>query len=79
MEFAAAYFNSTAKNVINHKFGLDKSFQEIFYRIDNWINEGSGWIVKLIESQYINMSTYRPLMESSYEQLPTELRNPLKH
>ena len=28
---------------------------------DNWINEGSGWIVELIESQYINISTYRSL------------------
>ena len=27
----------------------------------NWINEGSGWIVELIESQCINISTYRPL------------------
>ena len=22
----------------------------------NWINEGSGWIVELTESQYINIS-----------------------
>ena len=56
-----AYFNSTTKTVINHKFSLENAFQEILYRIDNWINEGSGWIVELIESQYINISTYRPL------------------
>ena len=49
------------QTVINHKFGLDKSFEEILYRIDNWINEESGWIVELIESQYINISAYRPL------------------
>ena len=35
--------------MINHKFGLNKSFQEILYRIDNWINEGAGWIVELIK------------------------------
>ena len=29
--------------------------------IDNWINEGSGWINEFIESQYVNISTYRPL------------------
>ena len=45
----------------NYKFSLRKSFQEILYRIDNWINEESGWIVELIESQYINISAYRPL------------------
>ena len=45
---------------------------------DNWINEESGWIVKFIESQYINMSTYRPLSGSSYTDLPFELRSPRK-
>ena len=61
--------------MINHKFNLDKSFQEILYRIDNWINERSGWIVELIESQYINVLTYRPLIGSSYIKLPVKLRN----
>ena len=46
--------------------------------IDNWINEGSGWIIELIESQYINISTYRPLSGSSYMDLPVELRSPRK-
>ena len=31
---------------INHKFSLENAFQEFLYRIDNWINEGSGWIVE---------------------------------
>ena len=35
IEFVPVYFNSTTKTVINHRFGLDKSFQEILYRIDN--------------------------------------------
>ena len=43
-----------------------------------WINEGSGWIVESIESQYINISTYRPLSGSSYMDLPVELRSPRK-
>ena len=28
----------------------NRSFQEILYRIHNWINERCGWIVELIES-----------------------------
>ena len=59
--------------MISHKFYLENTFQEILYRIDNSINEGSGWIVKLIESKYINISTYGPLSESSYIKLPAEL------
>ena len=48
------------------------------YKIDNWINEGSGWIVKLIKSQYINVSTYRPLSGSSYIKLLVDLKSPKK-
>ena len=78
IEFSPVYFNLTTKTVINHKFDLDKSFQETLYRIDNWISEGSGWIVESIKSQYINISTFRPLIGSSYIKLPAELRNPKK-
>ena len=42
IEFAPVYFNFTTKTVINSKDDLDKSFQEILYRIDNCITEGSG-------------------------------------
>ena len=38
-EFAFVYFNSATETVINSEYNLDKSFQEILYRIDNWINE----------------------------------------
>ena len=66
IEFSPVYFNSTIKTVINHKFDLGKSFQEILYRIDNWSNEGSSWIVQKIHSQYINISTFRLLSGGSY-------------
>ena len=42
--------------------------------IDVWVNNGSGWIIELIEYQYINISPYRPLLGSSYMDLPVELR-----
>ena len=64
--------------MINHKFSLVKAFQDILYRIDNWINEGSGWVVELIDSQYINISTYRPLSGIFYIELPAELRSSKK-
>ena len=74
IEFRSVYFSLITKIVINDKFSLENAFQEILYRIDNWINEGSGWIVELIESQYINISTYIPLSGSSYIKLPSELK-----
>ena len=78
IEFRPVYFNSATKTVINYKFSLDIAFQEILYRIDNWINGRSGWIVELIESQYIKISTYKPLSGSSYVKLPVKLKSPPK-
>ena len=46
--------------------------------IDAWINERSGWIIESIESQYINISTYKPLLGSSYMNLPIELKKSKK-
>ena len=51
VEFAPVYFNSTTKTVINLKYDLDKSFQRILYRIDNWINEGSGSVTESIDAE----------------------------
>ena len=56
MEFRPVYFNSTTKAVTNHRFDLENAFQEILYRTDNLISKESGWIVELIESQYINIT-----------------------
>ena len=78
IEFAPVYFNPSTKTIINNKFKLENAFQEILYRIDCWINEGSGWIVESIESQYVNISTYRPLLGSSYIDLPIELNGTKK-
>ena len=78
MQFPLVYFSSTAKTVINSKFDFDISFQEILYRIDNWINEGSGWVIESIDAEYINISIYSPLSGSSYIKLPVKLRNSLK-
>ena len=78
IEFAPVYINSVTKTVIDHRFRLENSFQKILYVIDVWINNGSGWNVESIESQYINISTYRPLSGSSYIDLPVELTSPRK-
>ena len=63
------------KLTLDQFISIQNVFQEILYRIDKWINDRSGWIV---ESQYINVSTYRPLSGSSYIKLPVELKSPKK-
>ena len=56
------YFNSATKRVINSdKYMPDISFQVILYRINNQINEGSGWVIKFVDAEYMNISIYSPL------------------
>ena len=50
IEFTPVYFNSSTKKITNNKFELEHVFQEILYKIDAWINKGSGWIIESIES-----------------------------
>ena len=78
IEFAPVYFYSSTKTIINHRYQLDQSFQEVLYRVDAWINKGSGWIIESTEWQYIDISTHRPLVESSYIDLSIELKHPKK-
>ena len=79
IEYSPVYFNSTTKTGINSdEFGLDQSFQEILYRINNWINQGSGWIIELTERFYLNVSSYSLLTGSTYINLPSESQHPMK-
>ena len=48
------------------------------YRIDNWINQGSGWIAESIEGFYLNVSSYSPLIGGTYIELPDELKKSRK-
>ena len=57
---------------------LNASRQEIRNTIGKWISEGSGWTIDRIDNHYINVTTYQPLNESNYVELPKELQNPAK-
>ena len=78
IEYTPIYFNSLTKTVISDKFKLDQCFNEIIYRLENWISHGSGWTVEEIISQYLNLSSYLPLSGSTYIKLPAELNHPKK-
>ena len=55
------YFNSLVKTVINQRYHLDDSFEEILNLLDIWINEGSGWVIDKIEGLHMNGANYEPL------------------
>ena len=50
IEFTPVYFNSSTKTIVNNRYKLDQSFQEILYRIDALTNRRSGCIIRSIES-----------------------------
>ena len=78
IEYSPVYFNSLTKTVISDNYKLDQAFQEILYRLDNWISHGSVWIVEEICNQYLNISSHLPLTGSTYIRLPDELKHPMK-
>ena len=70
-EFSTVHLNSSATT---NKYFLHKSFQQVLYRIDNWINEGPIWTIEYIDGKYINISIYNLLSGSTYNELPNELK-----
>ena len=67
--YKTAFFNSKAKTITKAseiESELSMSRQEILNIIDIWVSEGSGWTIDRVESNYINVTTYRPLHGSSY-------------
>ena len=74
-----AYFNSHPQIILNEKdIDLSQSNQEIVNKIAVWISEGSGWVIRSIDAEYVNIVKYEPLKGSSYLELPTFLKNSSK-
>ena len=79
--YKTAFFNGKAKTITKPddiEPELNMSRQQILKVIDQWVSEGSGWVIDRIDSHYINVTTYTPLHGSSYIEIPTELRNQKK-
>ena len=74
----ARYFNSLNKTVINQRYCLNDSFEEILNQSEIWINEGSRWAIDKIEGLYINVANYEPLLGCSYILLPKTLNKSMK-
>ena len=72
------HFNSQVKTVINLRYHLNDSFEEILNLLDIWINESSGSVIDEIKRLYINISNYEPLLGGSYIPLPKALNNSMK-
>ena len=79
--YKTAFFNGKAKivtKVDDIEPELNMSRQEILNVIDKWVSESSGWVIDRIDSDYLNITLYKPLNGSSYIKLPMDLRNTMK-
>ena len=78
-EFTTVYFNSTAETVTNlNDYGLNKSFQQVLYRLDNQINKGSPWAIEYIHGEYVYIYINSPLSGSTYIEFPYKLKTSMK-
>ena len=75
---STVYFNLLIKTVINWRYHLNDSFEEILNLLDIWINESSAWTIDQIDGLYINISNYESLSGSSYIPLPKKIGNSMK-
>ena len=64
-KYSTIYFNSPVKTVINRRYHLNDSFEEILNLLDIWINESSAWTIDQVDRLYINTSNYEPLLGGS--------------
>ena len=78
IEYSTIFLYSLTQTVIGEKYYLNECFNEIIFRLENWVGHGSGWNVDSILNQYLNISSYKPLSDSAYCKLPKELSHPMK-
>ena len=81
-KFATMYFwSSDVKNstVITHQSKIKKSIEKNFLvleqKVEEFIQNGSGWKLYSIEQLEINIVKYTPLKGGSYIELPSVIRN----
>ena len=57
---------SPATTVTNENFKQNDAFAKLLNLLDNWEDEGSGWIIEQVQDIHININNYDPLAGSSY-------------
>lgn len=69
-------FYTKNKAVFNQdEINLDKQFLELGERIENFIQDGSGWKLSSLKTLWLDIAQYKPLKGSSYIPLPDVLKH----
>ena len=73
-----AYFNGETQTITNETQilqSLQITQDQIINKIQQWVSEGSAWVIQSVDGHFINVVKYQPLKCSSYIPLPKELQN----
>ena len=65
----------TAQKAIFNKVDLSKEFSELVARIENFVQNGSGWKLNTLKTLWLDVAKYEPIKGSSYLPLPDSLKN----
>ena len=57
------------------EINIDKQFLELGERIENFIQDGSGWQLSSLKTLWLDIAQYKPLKGSSYIPLPDVLKH----
>ena len=57
------------------EINLDKQFLQLGERIENFIQDGSGWKLSSLKTLWLDIAQYKPLKGSSYIPLPDVLKH----
>ena len=55
----------------------DESKNKIWLTFDEWLKEGSGWIIQSMDEFILKICRYTPMQGSSYIKSPNKIRNTL--
>ena len=65
----------TMQRAIFNEVDPSKEFSELIARIENFVQNGSGWILNTLKTLWLDVAKYEPIKGSSYLPLPDSLKN----
>ena len=69
-------FYTEQKAILNEDdIDLSKEFSKLVVRIENFVQNGSGWKLNTLKTLWLDIAKYEPIKGSSYLPLPDALKN----
>ena len=73
---ASPYFSSDTRRLTDmssYDYLMDKGIAKIMKKFEQWVSDGSGWVMKRINSITVKIARYSPIKGKSYIKTPEKL------